>query len=384
MDPLIGAPPENIGMVTFDTPYLQYWPNPSKAALHTTKRDKYASGLRYLGVFTIIASTILFLMGVSVIFSDSAITRGVGYSLIVSTLAINVGTSITVIGIIVYTNNIKVTSVNGKNIILILFPSLLLGVWAVNKFIFWSQPQDNAYNTTELYFYIFGPLITGFIHALWIIFNAPKAFIFMNAKPMVENVISEPMIKPPERAMGENFLETPTLMSPQHLSKPKDSPFSLSSSLSLSPLPLNLQSTQQLSAHSPLKTQQKQKKPQLQAKSQKKTQKPGQRQKPSQETQPSQKQQQNPLLLPHSQMQNLPKQKTTQEQDLDNGFDADPKQWRTPTQRSRQISNIQEGGQVGDKGDGTEHGNLDKKDTEINKNQGGHPPSSPKSLSCMI
>ncbi|OMH83274.1 hypothetical protein AX774_g3221 [Zancudomyces culisetae] len=192
----------------------------------------------------------------------------------------------------------------------------------------------------------------------------------MNAKPMVENVISEPMIKPPERAMGENFLETPTLMSPQHLSKPKDSPFSLSSSLSLSPLPLNLQSPQQLSAHSPLKTQQKQKKPQLQAKSQKKTQKPGQRQKPSQETQPSQKQQQNPLLLPHSQMQNLSKQKTTQEQDLDNGFDADPKQWRTPTQRNKQISNIQESGQVGDKGDSTEHGNLDKKDTEINKNQG--------------
>ncbi|PWA00254.1 hypothetical protein BB558_003697 [Smittium angustum] len=264
MDPSLGAPPENVGMITYDMPFIQYWPNPSTAygvgsgfvllvvlvtssiivskninffptaiscfasfvslvlrgtmvtsgeksismyqvsmildslashiifyqlytlfstwIIKVCRVEKGSVWVHYTGIFIMISCTLMVSIGISIIFDSSAIVRGAGYSLIVSSLSINfMGCMFP--GVYIYyliRNDSSGENIDKKYISAILVPCMLLFIWASFKIVFWARLKNSIFNNSELTFYCTGPMLIGLIILMWLVVNVPKIFMFRN------------------------------------------------------------------------------------------------------------------------------------------------------------------------------------------------------------
>ncbi|OMJ25896.1 hypothetical protein AYI70_g584 [Smittium culicis] len=215
MDPSIGGPPENVGMITYELPYLQYWPNPSTA---------YGVGSGFVLLLVLVLSTTIvsrnaaffpcvaacFSAFVSLVLRGAMVTAGertismyqlsivldalsghivfLQLYLILSCWAMyvcvmeKVAKWIKLWGAFFLAASTLMTSVGVslvfKDSPIVRVPVLLLVTWTVFKMILYVKPLNSQLNVSEVYYYCFGPFIVSLIVFFWVINNAPKSFLF--------------------------------------------------------------------------------------------------------------------------------------------------------------------------------------------------------------
>ncbi|PVU92387.1 hypothetical protein BB561_003846 [Smittium simulii] len=247
MDPTLGVPPENAGMITFDVPYLKYYPNPSTAYgvgsgfvlmivlvtsvvgisknmtifpcaiacfgvmvtsgesgtrvyqismmcdhiagyiiffqlyslfSHWTRQNctipRVHKIVKGVGAFALVSCSGMIIIGVSVIFSESAITRGAGFSVVIASLVLNLLECFFPIAFLIAASKKRILIVDQRHTALIILPIFILLAWTAFKFVFWTQPTSSRINSSETMYYIMSPVMISIAILFWIISNSQK------------------------------------------------------------------------------------------------------------------------------------------------------------------------------------------------------------------